>query len=534
MAAVWPFNKLRNLIIHNTSPKPASYPANDEFISDIEAKILRYEQDTVVSKIKYTDIMKEADNITNTTVSIANTPESKVFFSTFSSPLTVIYDFGVKSFNIIKNTSSTLSSKIAETFNSVSNKVFSYLNNNAEETFNLLDQLETLSDNEIVEEILNMPENELDEVFEKMTYEKLVELINNATSEKAQELINYIMPWHLEKVIAISPDTLITQKLKKLSDENISDKQLENIIILTEGEKLAEKLDIIPNKNLERIVSSIPNDKLAVIANNASNKNLERIVDSISDQNLPMILHLLPAEKVKQIMILIHGEEVVEQLENQQLLEEILNAPDNELDKIKPIKLDELINDISDENLERIIDGISNDKLATMINNASDKNLERIFDSIPDQNLSKILSEISSSLPEEKFKQIMILIHGEEVVEQLENQQLLEEIINTPDNELDQIKITPEKLAELINNTSDEDLEKIVDSHSLSGSLIQQIITLIYNKKCVKQEHSNSDVDSGIDSDLEDEREVSSNQVEQCNSDSDMKLSGALSIEVEI
>ena len=276
MAAVWPFNKLRNLITHNTSPKPASYLANDEFISGIEAKILRYEQDTVVSKIKYTDIMKEADNITNTTVSIANTPESKGFCSTFSSPLIAIYDFGVKSFNIIKNTSSILSSKIAETFNFVSNKVFSYLNNNAEETFNLLDQLETLSDNELVEEILNMPENELDEVFEKMTYEKLVELINNATSEKAQELINYIMPRHLEKVMAISPDTLIAQKLKKLSDENISDTQLELIIISESEEKIAEKLDIIPNKNLARIISSIPNDKLAAIANNASNKNLER------------------------------------------------------------------------------------------------------------------------------------------------------------------------------------------------------------------------------------------------------------------
>ncbi|MEY4463072.1 MAG: hypothetical protein RLZZ81_43 [Pseudomonadota bacterium] len=527
MAIKWSFNNLRNLITHNTSPKSASYLANDEFkyFSNIELKIWGYKDTLGISKIKFTDFLDKFDD----SEKITNAHENKSFFSSFSSPLKTVYNFGVKSFNIIKNTSSILSSKVAETFNLVSNKALSYFGIKAEETFSFLDQIENLSDDQLLEEILNTLEEELDAIFEKMTYEKLVELINNATSEKAQELVNYIMPWHLEKVIAISPDTLIEQELKKLSDENISDKQLENIIILSEGEKLVEKLDIIPNKNLERIVSSIPNDKLAVIANNASNKNLERIVDNISDKNLPMILHLLPAEKVKQIMILIHGEEVVKQLENQQLLEEIINTPDSKLDKIKPTKLDKLISDISDENLERIIDGISNNKLATMINNASDENLERIVDSISDQNLSKVLSEISSLLPEEKFKQIMILIHGEEVVEQLENQQLLEEIINTPDNELDQIKITHEKLAELINNTSDEDLEKIIDSHSLSGSLIQQIITLIYNKKRVKQEPSNSDVDSGIDSDLEDEIEVSSNQAEQYNSDFDTKLSGALS-----
>ncbi|MDE8611637.1 hypothetical protein PQ676_05345 [Rickettsia felis] len=425
MAITSIFNKLQNLIPHNTYPKPASYLANDEFNyrSNEELKIGGYKDTLGISQIKYTDIMNELDG----SEKVTNTAESKGFFSTFSSSLKTVYDFGVKSFNIIKNTSSILSSKVAETFNLVSNKVFSYLNNEAEETFNLLDQLETLSDNELVEEILNTPENELDEVFEKMTYEKLAELINNISDEQAQKLVNYILPWHLEKVIDLitqdkldklfnenpnnlSLEELTEQKLKKLSNEDISDESLENIIILAGEEKFAEKLDIIPNESLERIIDIIPNDKLAVIINTALDEDLERIVDSISDQNL-----------------------------------------------------------------------------------------------------SKTLSEISSLLPEEKFKQIMILIHGEEVVEQLENQQLLEEIINTPDSELDKIKITYEKLAKLINNTSDEDLERIVDSHSLSGSLVQQIITLIYNKKCAKQESDEvSDSDSGF-SDYEDEIEVSGN-----------------------
>ena len=397
----------------------------------------------------------------------------------------------------------------------MSNKVFSYLNNEAEETFNLLDQLETLSDNELVEEILNTPENELDEVFEKMTYEKLAELINNISDEQAQKLVNYILPWHLEKVIDLitqdkldklfnenpnnlSLEELTEQELKKLSNEDISDEWLENIIILAGEEKFAEKLDIIPNENLVRIISNISNDKLATIISHASDESIVRIINI----NLPKILPLLPFEKITQIPILMDDEEIVEQLGKQQLLEEILNISENELDKIKTTKLAELIHNTSDESLERIVDSIS------------------------DQNLPKTLSEISSVLPEEKFKQIMILIHGAEVVDQLENQQLLGKIINTPDSELDKIKITYEKLTKLINNTSDEDLKRIVDSHSLSGSLVQQIITLIYNKKCVKQESDEvSDSDSGV-SDCEDEIEVSDNQVGFSNIDFTTKLSG--------
>ncbi|WP_032138759.1 hypothetical protein [Rickettsia tamurae] len=247
------------------------------------------------------------------------------FFSTFSSSLKTVYDFGVKSFNIIKNTSSILSSKVAETFNFVSNKVFSYLNNNAEETFNLLDQLETLSDNELVEEILNTPENELDEVFEKMTYKKLAKLINNISDEQAQKLVNYIMPWHLEKVIDLitrdkldklfnenpnnlSLEELTEQELKKLSNENISDEWLENIIILAGEEKLAENFDIIPNKNLVRIVSSIPNNKLAKIINDASDESLVRIIDIIDSDN-----HDLSKSLVGQIITLIHDKKCAKQ-----------------------------------------------------------------------------------------------------------------------------------------------------------------------------------------------------------------------------
>lgn len=537
MAITSIFNKLQNLIPHNTYPKPASYLANDEFNyrSNEELKIWGYKDTLGISQIKYTDIMNELDG----SEKVTNTAESKGFFSTFSSSLKTVYDFGVKSFNIIKNTSSILSSKVAETFNLVSNKVFSYLNNEAEETFNLLDQLETLSDNELVEEILNTPENELNEVFEKMTYEKLAELINNISDEQAQKLVNYILPWHLEKVIDLitqdkldklfnenpnnlSLEELTEQELKKLSNEGISDEWLENIIILAGEEKFAEKLDIIPNENLVRIISNISNDKLATIISHASDESIVRIINI----NLPKILPLLPFEKITQIPTLMDDEEIVEQLEKQQLLEEILNISENELDKIKTTKLAELIHNTSDESLKRIVDSIPNDKLAVIINTALDEDLERIVDSISDQNLSKTLSEISSLLPEEKFKQIMILIHGAEVVEQLENQQLLEEIINTPDSELDKIKITYEKLAKLINNTSDEDLERIVDSHSLSGSLVQQIITLIYNKKCAKQESDEvSDSDSGF-SDYEDEIEVSGNQVGFSNSDFTTKLSG--------
>ncbi|MFV9856747.1 MAG: hypothetical protein AB8U36_05080, partial [Rickettsia aeschlimannii] len=240
----------------------------------------------------------------------------------FSSSLKIVYDFGVKSFNIIKNTSSVLSSKVAETFNFVSNKVFSYLNNNAEETFNLLDQLETLSDNELVEEILNTSENELDEVFEKMTYKKLVELINNISDEQAQKLVNYILPEHFEKLMKFIPldklntyidttlslEELTEQELKKLSDEDISDEQLENIIILAGEETLAENFDIIPNKNLVRIMSNISNDKRATIISHASDESLVRIIDIIDSDN-----HDLSKSSVGQIIALIHDKKCVKQ-----------------------------------------------------------------------------------------------------------------------------------------------------------------------------------------------------------------------------
>ena len=60
---------------------------------------------------------------------------------------------------------------MAEIFNFVSNKIYSCLCGNAEETFHVLDPLKTLSDSELVEEILSTHENELDEVFGKTTYE---------------------------------------------------------------------------------------------------------------------------------------------------------------------------------------------------------------------------------------------------------------------------------------------------------------------------------------------------------------------------
>ncbi|MCC8468103.1 MAG: hypothetical protein LN589_05520 [Rickettsia endosymbiont of Eriopis connexa] len=300
---------------------------NDEFNyrSNEELKIWGYKDTLGISQIKYTDIMNEADNIIGTPASITNTPESKGFFSTVSSSLKTVYDFGVKSFNVIKNTSSILSSKVAETFNLVSNKVFSYLNNSAEETFNLLDQLETLSDNELVEEILNISENELDEVFEKMTYKKLAELINNISGEQAQKLVNYIMPWHLEKVIDLitrdkldklfnensnnlSLEEFTEQELKKLSNEDISDEQLENIIILAGEEKLTEKLDIISNENLVRVMSNISNDQLATIISYSSDESLERIIDIIDSDN-----HDLSKSLVGQIITLIHDKKCTKQ-----------------------------------------------------------------------------------------------------------------------------------------------------------------------------------------------------------------------------
>ncbi|KJV62364.1 hypothetical protein [Rickettsia amblyommatis] len=370
MAITSIFNKLQNLIPYNTAPKSASYLANDEFefiaspkhttnqeentdfLATLDNSIKQYDEksarcnkkivevqakypffnskilfqeavkgqpDTLgISQIRFTDILNELDGGEKVT----NTPKSKGFFSTFSSSLKTVYDFGVKSFNIIKNTSSILSSKVAETFNFVSNKVFSYLNNNAEETFNLLDQLETLADNELVEEILNTSENELDEVFEKMTYKKLVELINNISDEQARKLVNYILPEHFEKLMKLIPldklntyidttlslEELTEQELKKLSDEDISDEQLENIIILAGEEKLTENFDIIPNKNLVRIMSNISNDKLATIISHASDESLVRIIDIIDLDN-----HDLSKSLVGQIIALIHDKKCVKQ-----------------------------------------------------------------------------------------------------------------------------------------------------------------------------------------------------------------------------
>ena len=135
-----------------------------------------------------------------------------------------------------------------------------------------------------------------------MTYEKLAELINNISDEQAQKLVNYIMPWYLEKVIDLitrdkldklfnenpnnlSLEELTEQELKKLSNKDIFNAQLENIIILAGEEKLAENFDIIPNKNLERIMSNISNDKLATIIYHASDESLVRIVDIIDSDN---------------------------------------------------------------------------------------------------------------------------------------------------------------------------------------------------------------------------------------------------------
>ncbi|AEK74815.1 hypothetical protein RHHCN13_04160 [Rickettsia conorii subsp. heilongjiangensis] len=316
MAITLIFNKLQNLIPHNTSPKLASYLANDEFEFITSPK--QTTNTLGISQIRFTDLLNKLDG----SEKVTNTPQSKGFFSTFSSSLKTVYDFGVKSFNIIKNTSSILSSKVAETFNFVSNKVFSYLNHNTEETFNLLDQLATLSDNELVEEILNTSENALDEIFESITYKKLVELIDNISDEQAQKLIHYILPEHFEKLIQFIPldklntylDTTISleklteQELKKLSDEDISNEQLENIIILAGEEKLAENFDIIPNKNLVRIMSNISNDKLATIISHASDESLVRIIDIINSDN-----HDLSKSLVGQIIALIHGKKCVKQ-----------------------------------------------------------------------------------------------------------------------------------------------------------------------------------------------------------------------------
>ncbi|WP_064428905.1 hypothetical protein [Rickettsia sp. Tenjiku01] len=366
MAIALIFNKLQNLIPNNTSPKLASYLANDEFefitsptnqeentdfLAALDNSIKQYDEksarcnkkivetqakypflnskiifqeaikgqpDTLgISQIRFTDFLNKLDG----SETVTNTSKSKGFFNTFTS-LKTVYNFGVKSFNFIKNTSSILSSKVAESFNFVSNKVYSYLNNNAEETFNLLDQLETLPDNELVEAILNTSENALDEVFEKITYKKLVELINNISDEQAQKLVHYILPEHFEKLMQCIPldklntymdttlslEKLTEQELTKLSDEDISDEQLENIIILAGEEKLAENFDIIPNENLVRIMSHISNDKLATIISHASDESLVRIIDIINSDN-----HDLSKSLVEQIIALIHDKKCVKQ-----------------------------------------------------------------------------------------------------------------------------------------------------------------------------------------------------------------------------
>ncbi len=96
MAITSIFNKLQNLIPHNISPKPASYLANDEFNyrSKEELKIWGYKDTLGISQIKYTDIMNELDG----SEKVTDTTESKGFFSTFSSSLKTVYDFGVIEF----------------------------------------------------------------------------------------------------------------------------------------------------------------------------------------------------------------------------------------------------------------------------------------------------------------------------------------------------------------------------------------------------------------------------------------------------
>ncbi|AFC71098.1 hypothetical protein [Rickettsia australis] len=300
------FNKLQNLISHNTYPKPASYLANDEFEFIIFPK-------QTTNQEKNTDFLAALDNSIKPYDEKSTRCNKKIVEAQAKYPFLnskIIFQ------EAVKGQVDTLSiSQIKYT--------------DAEETFDHLDQLETLSDNELVEEILNMPEHELDEVFEKMTYAKLAELINNTSDEQAQQLVYYILPWHLEKVIDLitqdkldklfnenpnnlSLEALTEQELKKLSHEDISDEWFKNIIILAGEEKFAEKLDIIPNENLVRIISNISNAKLATIISHASDESIVRIMNIN-----PKILPWLPFEKIKRITTLMDDEEVVEQLERQ-------------------------------------------------------------------------------------------------------------------------------------------------------------------------------------------------------------------------
>ncbi|WP_041816778.1 hypothetical protein [Rickettsia akari] len=286
------FNKLRNLIQYNTCPKPASYLASDEFeFIDFSKQTTNQEENTALLAALDNSVKQHDEKTARCNNKIVEVQAKSPFLNS-----KIVCQEAVKN----------------------------------EETFNLLDQFETLSDNELVEEILNIPENELDEVFEKITYEKCAELINNIPDEQAQKLVSYILPWHLEKVIDLitqdkldklfneNPDNLsleelTEQALNKLSNEDIADESFKNIIILAGEEKFAERLDIIPNESLVRIVSNIPDDMLATIISHASDENILRIVNI----NLPRILSLLPVAQIKRIITLMDDEEVVEQLERQ-------------------------------------------------------------------------------------------------------------------------------------------------------------------------------------------------------------------------
>ena len=226
-----------------------------------------------------------------------------------------VYDVGVNSFSEVKKTVETKYANIKESIKPTVNKVYDFWFK-----FNL--SFHKVSNNDQVEEILNTPENELDEIFEKMTYEKLAELISDIANEQAQKLVNYIMPCHFEKLMQFIPldtlnmyidktlslDELVEQKLKKLSNDDITDEQLENIIILVGEEKLAEKLDIIPNENLVRIMSNISNNKLETIIYHASDESLVRIIDIINSDN-----HHLSESLVGEIITLIHDKTCVKQ-----------------------------------------------------------------------------------------------------------------------------------------------------------------------------------------------------------------------------
>ncbi|EER21990.1 hypothetical protein REIS_1185 [Rickettsia endosymbiont of Ixodes scapularis] len=196
-------------------------------------------------------------------------------------------------------------------------------------------------------------------------------------------------------------------------------------------------------------------------------------------------------------------------------------------------KLAKLINNISDEqaqklvnyimpwHLEKVIDLITRDKLDKLFNeNPNNLSLEELTE----QELKKLSNE---NISDEWLENIIILAGEEKLAENFDiipNKNLVRIVSSISNN----------KLAKIINNASDESLVRIIDiidsdNYDLSKSLVGQIITLIHDKKCAKQESGEvSDSDSGF-SDCEDEIEVSDNQVEHSNSDFTMKLSGELS-----